>query len=48
MDVHYELTCGGYPVARAKTVLVCFDHQTKATIPVPEAWREALEALNGE
>ena len=48
MDVHYELTCGGHPVARAKTVLVCFDHQTKATIPVPEAWREALEVLNGE
>ena len=45
MDVHYELTCGGNVVAKAKTVLVCFDHKTQATIPVPEVWRTALEAL---
>ena len=35
----------GILVAKAKTVLVCFDHKTQATIPVPEAWRTALEAL---
>ena len=34
MDVHYELTCGDHVVAKAKTVLVCFDHKTQATIPV--------------
>ena len=45
MDVHYEMTCNGHPVARAKTVLVCFDHQTQATIPVPEPWRQALAAF---
>lgn len=45
MDVHYELTCGDHVVAKAKTVLVCFDHKTQATIPVPEVWRTALEAL---
>ena len=45
MDVHYVLTCGEQVVAKAKTVLVCFDHKTQATIPVPEAWRTALEAL---
>ncbi len=45
MDVHYELTCGDHRVAKAKTVLVCFDHETQATIPVPESWRTALEAL---
>jgi len=45
MDVHYEMICGGHPVARAKTVLVCFDHKTQTTIPVPEPWRQALAAF---
>jgi len=48
MDVHYQLTCNGQPVAMAKTVLVCFDHARKATIPVPEEWREALELLGSQ
>ena len=45
MDVHYELTCRNHLVARAKTVLVCFDHDAKATIPIPKQWRHALEVL---
>ena len=45
IDVHYEMTCDGHPVACAKTVLVCFDHKTQATIPVPEPWRQALAAF---
>lgn len=45
MDVHYEMSCNGQPVARAKTVLVCFDHKTQSTIPIPEPWRQALAAF---
>ena len=45
MDVHYEMTCDGKPVARAKTVLVCFDHKSQATISIPEPWRQALETF---
>ena len=37
MDVHYEMTCNGHPVARAKTVLVCFDHQTQGHDPCARA-----------
>ena len=48
MDVHYQLTCNGQLVAKAKTVLVCFDHARKTTIPVPEEWRQALELLGSQ
>lgn len=29
-------------VATGKSVLVCFDHKTQKTKPVPQAWRERL------
>ena len=45
MDVHYTMSCKGRPVAKAKTVLVCFDHQGKRTTSVPLEWRDALERL---
>ena len=45
MDVHYTMACEGRPVAKAKTVLVCFDHREKRTTSVPQAWRDALERL---
>lgn len=28
--------------AKGKSVLVCFDYNKKATIPVPDEWRQAL------
>ena len=37
--------CEGRPVAKAKTVLVCFDHREKRTTSVPQEWRDALERL---
>jgi acyl-CoA thioester hydrolase len=43
MDVHYTMSCQGRPVAKAKTVLVCFDHRQKRTTSVPQEWREVLE-----
>jgi YbgC/YbaW family acyl-CoA thioester hydrolase len=45
MDVHYSMSCKGRPVAKAKTVLVCFDHREKRTTSVPQEWRDALERL---
>ena len=45
LDVHYAMSCGGRSVAKAKTVLVCFDHREKRTTSVPQEWREALERL---
>jgi acyl-CoA thioester hydrolase len=45
MDVQYTMSCEGRPVAKAKTVLVCFDHREKRTTSVPQEWRDALERL---
>ena len=39
------MACKGRPVAKAKTVLVCFDHEKKQTTSVPQKWRDALERL---
>lgn len=32
--------------AESETVIVCFDPSTKATVPVPELWRSAIENYN--
>ena len=45
IEVKYALTCEGKPIARAKTVLVCFDHAKKVTTSVPQAWRDAFAAV---
>lgn len=31
--------------AKGATVLVCFDHQTQSTIPVPEEWKNKMSEL---
>lgn len=45
IEVKYALSCGGKAIARAKTVLVCFDHARKATTSVPQPWRDAFSAV---
>lgn len=48
IEVKYALSCEGKPIARAKTVLVCFDHAKKVTTSVPQAWRDAFAAITSE
>ncbi len=47
IEVKYRLEAAGELVAKAKTVLVCFDHKKKATTQVPEPWRIAFQAVSG-
>jgi acyl-CoA thioesterase FadM len=48
IEVKYALRCEGATIARAKTVLVCFDHAKKATTSVPQAWRDAFARVISE
>ena len=41
----YELRVGDQVVARARTVLVWYDHEQGASVPVPDVWRERLSTL---
>jgi acyl-CoA thioester hydrolase len=43
-DLEYELHAGGRVVARAKAVLVTYDYEQSAPIPVPDEWRERMAA----
>jgi acyl-CoA thioester hydrolase len=43
-DLEYELRAGGRVVAAAKVVLVTYDYERSAPIPVPEEWRERMAA----
>jgi acyl-CoA thioester hydrolase len=43
-DLDYELCAGGRVVAAAKVVLVTYDYERSAPIPVPEEWRERMAA----
>ncbi|MDA0946723.1 MAG: hypothetical protein RLZZ314_1423 [Bacteroidota bacterium] len=48
IEVKYALRCEGATIARAKTVLVCFDHAKKSTTSVPQAWRDAFARVISE
>ena len=43
-DLEYELRAGDRVVAAAKVVLVTYDYERSAPIPVPEEWRERMAA----
>ena len=43
-DLEYELHAGGRLVAEAKAVLVAYDYEESAPIPVPDEWRERMAA----
>jgi acyl-CoA thioester hydrolase len=43
-ELEYRIESAGIVTAEARTVLVSFDYEAQATIPVPDAWRTALEA----
>jgi acyl-CoA thioester hydrolase len=41
-ELEYELRAGGRVVAKAKTVIVCFDYERGESVPVYDHWRAAL------
>jgi acyl-CoA thioester hydrolase len=41
-ELEYELRAGGRLVAEAKSVLVGYDYERGASIPVPERWQRRL------
>ncbi len=43
-DLEYELRAGGRVVAEAKAVLVAYDYEQSAPMPVPDEWRERMAA----
>ena len=43
-DLEYELRAGGRVVAEAKVVLVTYDYELHAAMPVPDEWRERMAA----
>ena len=43
-DLEYELRCGDRVVAQAKTVLVAYDYEAKASRELPDEWRRQLAA----
>ena len=43
-DLEYELRAGDRVVAAAKVVLVTYDYERSAPIPVPDEWRERMAA----
>ena len=43
-DLEYELRAGDRVVAAAKVVLVTYDYERSAPIPVPDEWKERMAA----
>ena len=41
-ELEYELQAGGRVVAEAKSVLVGYDYERGASVPVPDRWRKRL------
>ncbi len=44
LDLWHEIHAGGELVAEAKSVLVSYDYELGASVPVPDALRSRLEA----
>ncbi len=43
-ELEYELRSAGRVVAEAKSVLVGYDYDRAASVPVPDRWRRRVEA----
>ncbi len=43
----YEVVASGAVAATAETVQVVIDRETGESVPIPEGWREAIEAFEG-
>ena len=43
-DLEYEIHAGGRLAATAKSVIVAFDYDANASIPIPDDWRRTLAA----
>ena len=44
MTTEYRLTVGADEVATGRTVQVTYDYQNQRSIPIPDAWRQRIEA----
>lgn len=47
-DQAYELRVAGEVVATGRSVQVAYDYRAQQTVPVPEAWRAAMRAFEGD
>jgi acyl-CoA thioester hydrolase len=47
MSHHLTASPGARVVAKAATILVAYDYETEAAIPVPDAWRNAFAGWEG-
>lgn len=47
IPMEYEVRAGDEVVATAETVMVTVDYGTGETRPMPDAWREQIEAFEG-
>lgn len=45
--IDYEVRADGRPVATAEIVLLALDRETGEAIPIPDDWREPIEAHEG-
>jgi acyl-CoA thioester hydrolase len=48
LEMAYQLSVDGQPVATGRTVQVAFDYGAGRSRPVPDAWREAIARFEGE
>lgn len=48
MVLAYEMRVGETVVATGRTVQVAYDYATHRSMPVPAAWREKLQAFEGD
>lgn len=47
MQYRLEDAATGEVLAEGETVQVCYDYRTGRTVPIPEAWRQAIAAFEG-
>jgi acyl-CoA thioester hydrolase len=45
LEMTYQLSVAGEPVATGRTVQVAYDYAARQSIPVPQAWRDAIAAF---
>jgi acyl-CoA thioester hydrolase len=48
MEMTYQLSVAGQTVATGRTVQVAYDYAAQQSIPVPQAWRDAIQAFEDE
>ena len=47
LEMTYRLSVAGETVATGRTVQVAYDYAARQSIPVPQAWRDAIAAYEG-